>query len=302
MSQSPELLAAHQARREAFDPLLAPSQPLPPPQATDTVLSCPGGVALVRDTATDPDSWGHTFFASHESKLVPKAEGPEALVALLDLWAAHDGFRPGRDSIATITWPSRDTEVVRALVERGFTPQSVFAVRLSGQSAAKQHARTDITARRAVPQDTDAVARLWMEQLRWETQFGYTAIRPSTAARLAEQVAQAVGGEEKRAWLAEQDGEPVGLVVVQPPEHAQWAAKMIRVGPAAYLNCGAVAARHRGGGVGTVLVRHVHAELDAEGVGALLLHYTAVNPLSGPFWNRCGYRPVLTAWTRGTVG
>jgi len=49
-------------------------------------------------------------------------------------------------------------------------------------------------------------------------------------------------------------------------------------------------------------VRHVHAELDAEGIGALLLHYTAANPLSAPFWSRCGYRPLLTAWTRGTVG
>jgi GNAT superfamily N-acetyltransferase len=146
------------------------------------------------------------------------------------------------------------------------------------------------------------VERLWVEQLRWETQFGYTAIRPSSQVRLAEQVAQAVAGREKRAWLAERDGEAVGLVVVQPPEHAQWAAKMIRVGPAAYLGCAAVAAKHRGGGVGTVLVRRVHAELEGEGIAALLLHYTAVNPLSGPFWHRRGYRPLLTAWTRGTVG
>ena len=31
-------------------------------------------------------------------------------------------------------------------------------------------------------------------------------------------------------------------------------------------------------------MRHVHAELDAEGIAAILLHYAAVNPLSGPFW------------------
>ena len=49
-------------------------------------------------------------------------------------------------------------------------------------------------------------------------------------------------------------------------------------------------------------MRHVHAELDAEGIAAILLHYAAVNPLSGPFWSRCGYRPLFTNWTRGTVG
>ena len=301
MEQSPELLAAHQARREMVDPLLAPSEPLPEPGKWDTMLSCPGGVALVRNVDADPDTWGYTFFAAHESKLVPKVDGPEAFAELLDLWAREEEFRPGPDSIATITWPSRDTEMCRALVERGFAPQAVFAVRLAGQPTIGGMGR-GVTIRRAVPRDTKAVTRLWLEQLRWDAQFGYVAIRSSTRAGLAEQVAQAVGGEEKRAWLAERDGEAVGLIVVQPPEYATWAAHLIRVGPAAYVNCGAVAAGERGGGVGTALVRHVHAELDAEGWGALLLHYTATNPLSVPFWNRCGYRPLLTAWTRGTVG
>ncbi|WP_194916911.1 GNAT family N-acetyltransferase [Catenulispora rubra] len=310
MGQSPELLAAHQARREAFDPLLALSEPLPPPGKWDTALSCPGGVALVRNLIADPDTWGYTFFAAHESKLVPKVDGPKAFAELLDLWAEQDAFRPGPDSIASITWPSRDTEMSRALAERGFTPQAILGVRLAGQTTGASAAPgstgsgfgSGIVVRRAKPRDTEAVTWLWMEQLRWDAQFGYVSIRPSTPSGLAEQVAQAVGGEEKRAWLAERDGEPVGLIVVQPPDHASWAAHLIRVAPAAYLNCGAVTAGERGGGVGSALARHVHAELDAEGVGAILLHYTATNPLSGPFWNRCGYRPLLTAWTRGTVG
>jgi len=267
------------------------------------MLSCPGGTALVRNSIADPDSWGYTFFAAEETKLVPQVDGPRAFGELLDLWAAQAEFRPGPNSIATITWPSRDTEMTRALVERGFAPQSVFAVRLAGQSVAGPPSPDrDVVIRAAGPDDGDAVARLWMEQLRWDAQFGYVAIRPSTPARLADEVAEAVGGKEKRAWLAERDGEAVGLVVVQPPAHAEWAARLIRVGPAAYLNCGAVVPGERGGGIGTALARHVHAELDAEGHGAVVLHYTATNPLSAPFWNRCGYRPLLTSWTRGTVG
>jgi ribosomal protein S18 acetylase RimI-like enzyme len=302
MRQSPELLAAHQARRDAIDPLLAPSvQPFPEPGERDAILTCPGGVAYVRNQAVDPDSWGYTFSPAHESRLAPKVDGPRAFAELVDLWAAREEFRPGPDSVATITWPSRDTEMTRALVERGFAPQSVLAVRLAGRPVADHPAR-DVVIRRALPPDTSALTRLWMELLRWDEQFGHLSVRPSTPAGLAAQVAQAVGGEEKRAWIAERDGAAAGLVVVQPPEHAQWAARAIRASPVAYLNAGMVSNAERGSGVGAALVRQVHAELDAEGVAAVLLHYMVANPLSGPFWARCGYRPLLTTWSRGTVG
>jgi GNAT superfamily N-acetyltransferase len=52
----------------------------------------------------------------------------------------------------------------------------------------------------------------------------------------------------------------------------------------------------RGRGVGTALVRHVHAVLGARGVDTTLLHYEQLNPLSGPFWSRMGYRPLWTGW------
>lgn len=301
MEQSPELLAAHQARRDAVDTLLAPSDPLPEPAATDTVLSCPGGMALVRNTAPEADSWGHTFSAAHESKLMPQVDGPEAFAELLDLWAAQDAFRPGPDSIATLTWPSRDTAMTRALVERGFAPQLILAVRLAGRPIVGE-SDPGVVVRRVEPADADAMTWLWMEQLRFDRQFGYSSIRPFTPTGIAQRVGEALGGEEKRAWIAERDGEAVGMIVVQPPSHAEWAARAVRVRPAAYLNCEIVAPRERGGGVGTALVRRVHTDLDAEGVGAILLHYTASNPLSGPFWSRCGYRPLFTVWSRGTVG
>jgi hypothetical protein len=31
-------------------------------------------------------------------------------------------------------------------------------------------------------------------------------------------------------------------------------------------------------------------------VGVSVLNYAAMNPLSGPFWHRMGYRPVWTTW------
>ena len=32
------------------------------------------------------------------------------------------------------------------------------------------------------------------------------------------------------------------------------------------------------------------------GLDRLLLHYAQLNPLSAPFWNRMGYRPLWTGW------
>lgn len=140
-----------------------------------------------------------------------------------------------------------------------------------------------VTVRRIEERDAKTVADLWLDEVRWDAQFGIAALRPSTRDRIAEQVAAAVAGEEKWGWVAERDGTVVGLVVVQPPGCSDWVAKTVRATPAAYLTCGMVAASERGSGVGAALAHRVHAELDEAGIGATLLHYAAANPLSGPF-------------------
>ncbi len=66
--------------------------------------------------------------------------------------------------------------------------------------------------------------------------------------------------------------------------------------PAAYLQTMFIQPEDRGTGVGAALVRALHARLDAAGVAVTLLHHSQVNPLSGPFWNRMGYRPLWTSW------
>jgi hypothetical protein len=48
--------------------------------------------------------------------------------------------------------------------------------------------------------------------------------------------------------------------------------------------------------VGSALIGHLHAALDEAGTAATLLHYSGLNPLSAPFWHRCGYRPLSTRW------
>jgi len=103
-------------------------------------------------------------------------------------------------------------------------------------------------------------------------------------------------GEPAWTWLAEREGRAVALLVCQPPAQSRWIAGMTWRSPAAYVQTLFVAPGERGGGVGAALVRRVHRELDSARVAVTLLHHSQVNPLSGPFWNRMGYRPLWTSW------
>lgn len=295
------VLAAHQARLRPLDWLLAEVKPLPEPQDGDVLLSCPGGVALVRDSTTDPDSFIASFTASHDSRFVARAADPAALADLLDRWRDLSTFHPGRDDTATVTWPARDTSMSGVFLERGFAPQTVLAVRQAGFAMPVVVAK-DVTVRAARPADEDAVVELWLEEIAWDQQFRGCVIRPSTGRRVREEARKIFESDELWCWIAEDRGAVAGMMVVQTPERAGWATGSLALAPASYLTCGVVGAASRGGGVGYRLVRAVHDFLDAAGVAASLLHYAAVNPLSAPFWSRCGYRPLTTTWARGTVG
>ena len=135
-----------------------------------------------------------------------------------------------------------------------------------------------------------------MGVIRYDAQFGAVIIRPATEALVRAETQAALATRPAWAWLAERDGQPVGLVHVQPPERSGWIAGMTRPGVTVYLQTMFVRPGERGSGVGAALVRHVHGVLDARGVQTTLLHYAQMNPLSAPFWNRMGYRPLWTGW------
>jgi hypothetical protein len=54
--------------------------------------------------------------------------------------------------------------------------------------------------------------------------------------------------------------------------------------------------------VGAAMTAHLHREVEAAGVAVTLLHYAQVNPLSAPFWNQQGYRPLWTVWEAQPAG
>jgi GNAT superfamily N-acetyltransferase len=135
-----------------------------------------------------------------------------------------------------------------------------------------------------------------MGVIRWDAQFAGAVPRPATEALVREQARASLARQSAWIWLAERDGQPVGLLTVLPPDEAAWVASMTQPANPAYLPAMFVRPSARGTGVGTALVRFAHSELDAQRVPVTLLDYSQVNPVSAPFWSRMGYRPLWTRW------
>jgi GNAT superfamily N-acetyltransferase len=153
-----------------------------------------------------------------------------------------------------------------------------------------------VTIRIAGVQDLDAVLDLELQLIRYDGHFGGPVWRRDTVMLVRQEIRVSLERQAVWTWLAERDGRAIGLLVAQPPPEATWIAGMTCRAPAAYLQTMFIAAEERDSGVGAALVRTLHARLDQAGVVITLLHHSQVNPLSGPFWNRMGYRPVWTSW------
>jgi GNAT superfamily N-acetyltransferase len=159
-----------------------------------------------------------------------------------------------------------------------------------------------VTIRPAALADQEQVLDLEMRLIRFDMHFGGAVWRTATPSLVRAEVRSSLARGSAWTWLAERGGRAVGLLVVQPPQEAGWIAGMTSRSPAAYLQTMFVDEHERGTGIGSALVRHLHARLDSSGVEVTLLHHSQVNPLSGPFWYRMGYRPLWTSWEARPAG
>lgn len=294
------ILDTHNRRLGALDPLLPPAAPLPAAEPDDVPIECPGGSGLARLLRVDLDSFAATWSMAEEHRLVVRVADPDAMADLLALWevTVRDRATGDHDSEATLSWPSRDAAMVRVFLAHGMVPQVMIAVRPAGRTVPPEAAVPDVEVRPLRAGDVDAATRLWLEEVEWDQQFGGPVSRASTEPNLRSRLAEAAATDDPWSWVAERSGRLIGLVVVSPPAAAGWVSPLVAAEPAAYVDNLLVASGHRGSGVGMAMMRHVQAVLERSGAAATLLHYAALNPLSGPFWHRWGYRPLWTGWVR----
>jgi GNAT superfamily N-acetyltransferase len=294
--------AAHDRRLLALDPLLPKSTPLRPPAAGEVALSVPSAAGIYRRQRLDLDSMAADERAADVHMLDAHVIGPEpvgAMAALLARWderIAASEFADDDDSEALIRWPSRDTSLTSTFLAHGLVPTGIRAVRPAGRPTPAGSAGVTVRALRSA--DLDAAVELALALARWNAQFGGRLPRPSTEAHYRRIFDRRLNWPAPWVWVAEVAGAVTGTIVVNPPEWADFATAWVASGPVAYVGALVVGAGHRGDGVGAALVTTAHTALDAAGVAVTLLDYYALNPLSVPFWHRCGYRPLSTEWTR----
>ncbi|MFG1703497.1 GNAT family N-acetyltransferase [Nonomuraea sp. M3C6] len=287
-----DVITGHASRVRAADPLVAGQDELP--QVGEELVEARDAVGLASVDRIDPASLRAAWSPLVVHRLQARVGGPRpeaALGGLLDRWLA--GLRvdaPGQ--ALAVSWPSRDTAPVRALAVRGFAPIAAAAVR-----PLMEHAVTAPAIRRATRDDLETVARMYERLVAYDAQFGWVALRASTAARVRESVAVEVLPLDW-CWVAEVGGDVVGCVVVQPPDRSTWMARSVNAAPVAYLSVMYVEPSVRGQGVGAALTEVAHSRAAARGVRWMTLHHALPNPLSTPFWARRGYRPLITQWVR----
>jgi len=305
------------------DPLLPGPRPDAPHCGTPLGVGHEASAAAGRceHWAAEPGSLDLSWGAARRFQLSAAIAGPDVaagLGQLLTQWRDHLAALQGtgdEGTAAIVTWPSRDADGVLTLLRHGFDPLEVLAARVAPRRRTAQPPTSQpptsqppisqlrpgtpdgsLRVRRARPRDADVLARLALELIRFDSRFGAINERPDTLAALRREADGLLAGPQPWAWLAERDGEPVGLLAAQRPEAAHWIAPMVRMAPAAYLMLMFVHPAERGGGTGGRLVSEFHRVADAAGVAVTLLHYEQLNPFSVPFWSRHGYRPLWTTW------
>ena len=300
-------------RWRAVDPLLPAPDNLQRTTAGHVIVAEvdgePVAVGACEHWTGTPDSLELTWGAARRFLLTVQIGGQDvgaSLDALLSRWRLHlQGEQAAyeSDSAAVVTWPSRDFGGITTLLNRGFAPRGVVAVRaVSGRRTAGGHGSSDdvtgadVRVRAAGPDDLGAVVSLGQEVIRFESHFGGVIERPGTAAALRSEVQGMLAGPQSWTWLAERDGAAIGMLAGQGPASAGWIAPMVGAAPVAYNMLTFVEPAERGSGVGAALVARFHRQAAEAGAVVTMLHYEQTNPLSAPFWGRHGYRPIWTSW------
>lgn len=311
------LFAEIRQRWRAADGLLpVPAAPEPDSQcgavfAVTGADGRPSAVGACEHWYGDPESLELTWGAARRFQLTARVGGPDvgaALDELLRLWRVHLDTVPGvddPDSAAVVMWPSRDIDGVRALLSHGLAPRSVVAARQASRGpdapgspaggADRAPAPAHFGLSRAGLEDADAVVGLGLEVIRYDAHFGGVIERPSTAPALRAEMVTMLRVPAPWIWLARRDGNPVGVLIAEPPP-VHWIAPLCGVAPVAYNMLTFVSPADRGSGAARALVRTFHDAADEANLPVTLLHYEHPNPLSAPFWARHGYRPLWTSW------
>lgn len=258
----------------------------------------------------DPEAiWG----ALRREALELRRDGEaDELEQTLDGWiaGAREGWGPGEwepgdwETALEVRVPARDTATTLPLVRRGFALVGVIGVRtgIRGADAGAAEARLRAAGyrlRQASEADLPLLAELDLELLTHETQYGKISARVGAKSVLAAGLEDRLARDPEWTWILERegDGETAGYISFEI-DREQHRALCADGGPIAYLEAMYLRENVRGLRIGEALAEFGHGMVEAAGFDRALLDYAALNPRSGPFWSRMGYRPLWYNWQR----
>lgn len=292
-------IAALTRRFAVLDPLLPAAQE--PPHGRTLITRLPDGKrvrAVLTETRTDPGTAQALWSALRMWELHPMppdgvGSGP-ALHALIQKWLPLVDTTQ-EDSSATVMWPSRDAGAARVLLDHGFAPLCVLAVREA--TPVERVETVEVLVRPATSADLDDLVRLALEETAYSALVGGTVLRPE-AARIKRETIGTHLEQGDLVLVAERGGVAVGIAEcwVNESVPGSWAETRLTHGRWGYVNCLSVVPDARGAGVGRALMSAAHHHLRTLGAERMFLYFNPPNPLSSVFWARQGYRPLWTIW------
>lgn len=225
------------------------------------------------------------------------AEGMDAALAALRGWLEREVPAAERDgdTAVQVTWPSRDVQVIRALLAHGLVPTTALAVR--PRTGATGSRRDDVHVRVATMADVDDVVRIVGEETRFSGQVLGATVRDNADALLLTCVKRAIYFDG-RVYLAEVDGVALAAAIcgVLDPSRSPTMANWLAAGMWGYIGQVATLPDARGTGVGGALISEALHRVEQDTEHGLFLFYELANPLSSVFWPRRGFSPSYTRW------
>ncbi len=264
-------------------------------------------LAAVSRTSIAPDHPDALWGACTRSEMRIAWDGEaEAASELLSRWIAEslDAREDAGDweTSLEVQVASRDSDLVLPLLQRGFAQVGVTAIRVGGRRADERSvlahlSRAGIELRRATPADARLLGEMDAELLAHDALHGAVELRAGAAGVLQRGIEERLALDPEWTWVIEGTGGPAGYLSLEI-DRAQHRAKCAAGGPLAYIQAMYLRPTVRGGGIGEAVVGFAHARAALAGYDRILLGYAALNPRSGPFWCRMGYRPLWTSWQR----
>ena len=302
-------LALETVRRwQTLDELLPEVTVLIKSGGYDLLESSPNSCMLTQTHHLTLDDPATLWREPYSTTLLPLVTGQDVYRSLDELLRWWREASEGRKTLGAaldgvyLMWPSRETWGIPLLYQHSFIPQTTLAIRERGEGPpARAATGHDRIIRIATLQDIEVIVSLWEEVVAYDATLGVGNHLPHAPVLLRRATLALFQRSEACIWLAEVDGNVVGLCVVDMPAFCVGVAPYVRKAQPAYISTLGIRMDHRGTGVGTALIEHVHSTLNAVGHYSTILHFAVLNPLSAPFWARLEYRPLWTVWHRTEI-